>query len=502
MSVHTLYRSMSASRQQLRLLLTSGLALALGACASLPSPVSDATVQATRECRAFFEQIDGRIEHAGVRDGGAARVAGYPYLRADRFLASYADVAQDGASFDAWVRRLLARDLESRRAELRNLGMADVDATLARSAQCGETLARLELATPGHRADLRERVRVKDDYSLVARTFGAYPAAVPFLNMGIRGYHEEVRSDYARPLDALDTPGPLTTWVPSTAASDDSDDDDNVAGMLATAPRDALGVPQLDAHQWQTLAARHAPIFWVETGGDYDLPGMPVRDARGRPGVDATRPVVHFRGEYTRFGDAVLPALVYVVWFSERPPQKSLDSYAGALDGLIWRVVLDPQGQPLTYDTIHPCGCYRYYFPAQPLARIARGGFWQEPVLFPQDKVPAGRPALRIQSQTHYLRRVVAADATQGEQRTYTLRPYDELLTLADGKGGTRSLFAPDGIVYGTQRGERWWLWITGVPDPGAMRQWGRHATSFVGRSHFDDARFLEQNFALPEWAR
>ena len=52
---------------------------------------------------------------------------------------------------------------------------------------------------PG-RNDLRDRVRVKDDYSLLARTFGAYPVAVPFLNMGIRGYHEEVRSDYAKPL--------------------------------------------------------------------------------------------------------------------------------------------------------------------------------------------------------------------------------------------------------------------------------------------------------------
>lgn len=499
MSVNTLTRSMSASRQQLRLFLSGGLALALGACASLPPPVSDATARAARECRTVFEQVDGRIERAGVRDGGAARISGYPYLRADRFLASYAGAAVDGPAFDAWVQRLLARDLESRRAELRNLGVADADALLARSTQCGQTLARLELAAPERRADLRERVRVKDDYSLVARTFGAYPAAVPFLNMGIRGYHEEVRSDYAKPLDALDSPGPLTTWAPSPAGADH---DDDFAGMLASAPRDALGIPQLEDRQWQTLAVRHAPLFWIETGGDYDLPGMPVRDTGGRPDVDPDRPVVHFRGDYTRFGDEVLPVLIYVVWFSERPPQKSLDSYAGALDGLIWRVVLDPQGRPLTYDTIHPCGCYRYYFPVQPLERIPRGGFWQEPVLFPQDQVPTARPALRIQSQTHYLRRVVAADAAQGERRTYTLRPYDELLTLADGKGGTRSLFAPDGIVDGTQRGERWWLWITGVPDPGAMRQWGRHATSFVGRSHFDDARFLEQNFALPEWAK
>jgi hypothetical protein len=29
------------------------------------------------------------------------------------------------------------------------------------------------------------------------------------------------------------------------------------------------------------------------------------------------------------------------------------------------------------------------------------------------------------------------------------------------------------------------------------MRQWGRHATAFVGRRHFDDARLMERYFTL-----
>jgi hypothetical protein len=36
-----------------------------------------------------------------------------------------------------------------------------------------------------------------------------------------------------------------------------------------------------------------------------------------------------------------------------------------------------------------------------------------------------------------------------------------------------------------------------GVPDPGAMRQWGRHATAFVGRRHFDDVNLVERYFEL-----
>jgi hypothetical protein len=31
----------------------------------------------------------------------------------------------------------------------------------------------------------------------------------------------------------------------------------------------------------------------------------------------------------------------------------------------------------------------------------------------------------------------------------------------------------------------------------GAMRQWGKHATAFVGRRHFDDPRLMEDRFVF-----
>jgi len=58
-------------------------------------------------------------------------------------------------------------------------------------------------------------------------------------------------------------------------------------------------------------------------------------------------------------------------------------------------------------------------------------------------------------------------------------------------------VFGPDGLVAGTERMERWFFWPMGVPSAGAMRQWGRHATAFVGRRHFDDADLLERRFEL-----
>jgi hypothetical protein len=51
--------------------------------------------------------------------------------------------------------------------------------------------------------------------------------------------------------------------------------------------------------------------------------------------------------------------------------------------------------------------------------------------------------------------------------------------------------------VPGTERGERWLFWPMGIREPGAMRQWGRHATAFVGRRHFDDPGLLARYFEL-----
>jgi hypothetical protein len=34
-----------------------------------------------------------------------------------------------------------------------------------------------------------------------------------------------------------------------------------------------------------------------------------------------------------------------------------------------------------------------------------------------------------------------------------------------------------------------------GIDNSGAMRQWGTHATAFIGRQHFDDADLIERRF-------
>jgi hypothetical protein len=300
-----------------------------------------------------------------------------------------------------------------------------------------------------------------------------------------------------RRLAELESGGELVLWSPSAAAAGAPPGPDGFGTM------DSLGVPVLTDPQWQALAQAHAPHWLVETAGGFDRIGAPVlRD--GKPALDEARPVTHFLPAYTRFGGEVLVQLVYVAWFAERPRTGVLDPYSGTLDGIVWRVTLDRDGAPLLYDTIHACGCYHYYYVpqralrargARPMTRRHHGGYWDEPVLFPQE-VPAAPFAIRVQSGTHYVRRLVPlSDVAASRVALYEQAGYDELLSLPDGKDGTRSLFGEDGLADGTERGERWFLWPAGIKSAGAMRQWGRHATSFVGRSHFDDPSMLDRLF-------
>jgi hypothetical protein len=76
------------------------------------------------------------------------------------------------------------------------------------------------------------------------------------------------------------------------------------------------------------------------------------------------------------------------------------------------------------------------------------------------------------------------------------MRDYDELRSLPR-PVGRRSVFGEDGLIAGTERTERFLFWPMGIESAGAMRQWGRHATAFVGRRHFDDADLLERRFEL-----
>jgi len=468
-------------------------ALLAAACAPLRTagPMEGDALQA---CRALYRSADAMVDGAGVRDGAAARIAGFPQLRVDRFLASFAEEAMQPEPLRAWVAHLAARDLEARRIEIANLPAADSARLLALTGEgsrslerCASVLTESDLADPARVKALREAALVPDDYDTWKRVAGAYwLTRVPFAG-GVRRYQAQAAQTFALPLERLEVQGHLVAY--GTPRSDPS-------GAGAALAMDALGVPQPEAASLDRLFDLHAPVWIVDEVDADDRIGRLAFDAGGALHVDAAAPTVYRRLAYTRVGAHTLMQLVYSVWFPARPPSSAVDLLSGALDGLVWRVTLAPDGSVLMYDSIHSCGCYHQFFPT-PLAELLPAASSLEEGAFVPQRIEdhGARRALRIAARTHYLQRVLAAGEAWSEMRLLAVEHDDALRSLARADGLRRSAFRSDGIVPQSVRGERFVFWPMGVRSPGAMRQWGRHATAFVGRRHFDEARLLERYF-------
>jgi hypothetical protein len=484
--------------------LVAGLSTSLATgCATLDAPFRAHLVSAApqvRECAEWYRLLDERVAAAGTRDAQDTRVSGFPYLRVSRLLAALrpAVLSNDGA-LHALADRMLALDLEARRYEIMNLPAGQFPEprdALQRTQQCGRLLRDIDLARPESRAALLQRAEVPDDYRDASRILGLYwLTRIPFAE-GVRRQEEEARAAFRRSADAAGdssvlryAPGPGTP-LPRAI----------VALLLKRAAENPLGVPTPSEDEANELLAAYAPSFEIEVRGDYDRFGALrwLRDTDA-PSVDGAQLAVYGHPAWTRYEDRVLLQLVYTLWFPERPPQSEGDPLAGKLDGITWRVTLAPDGEPLVYDAIHPCGCYHQFFPTPRATERPGPGGMEEWMFSPQSlpRIADGeRPLVRIATGTHHIERVGVVHGTDSLVR-YELRPYGELRSLIRYAGGRASVFGEDGLVPGTERAERLVFWPMGIASAGAMRQWGRQATAFVGRRHFDDADLFEKRFGF-----
>ena len=454
-----------------------------------------------RDCAKLFDRYDAAVEEAGVGDTAAYRIAGFPYLRIDRFLASFrAEAGGDGKVFAAWLGRLQDLAARSRRYELANLPAAsslkawgDQNAVAATLDQCADRLASADVASPDRRETLLH-AEAPDEYSGLARALGFYPLTrIPFY-AGVSRWQRDTleRFRQARPEAAAET-------LRYGLAGGGTLDPTAIQALFTQSSVDALGIPQFNPEALAKLFQSFAPVYEIETSGDFDRIGSLVWQGDASPTVQPSRPTVYRRLAFTRYHGQVLPQLVYTVWFSERPSSGRFDLLSGRLDGLVFRVTLDGTGRPLVYDSIHPCGCYHLFFPTDRVRALPAPGMNEEWAFIPKSAPELGgsqRLALRVASHTHYL--VDLRPDSGGGGVDYWFADDDDLRSLPDARpGATRSAFDADGIVPGTGRAERFLFWPMGIANSGAMRQWGRHATAFVGRRHFDDADLIEKRFAI-----
>lgn len=467
------------------------LMLALGGCASVDPYAAAPMMQhlerddAVGYCARLFADVDRRVDLLGVRDAEAPRVEGFPYLRVDRFSAALAGRAHDKAQQDAWHTRLQQLDEIGRAAELSNAALSIDDLP-----RCRALLATAD-AEGSHKLMLA--AKVPDNYSIAMRTVGIYPLArLPFA-AGVSRWQAKTRSVFATPIEALPVRGQLQTYVPRERT------------LVKNAPSapDALGVPVFSRAALSALVTRHAPELQVDVTAAYDVPGALALHEDDRVTLDSTSPVAYTRLTYAMIGGLIHPQLVYTFWFSERPSRGEFDLLSGKLDGLVWRVTLDSSGDALVYDSMHACGCYHLFFPTDKVAARELPATLDESMFVPQKigrVTPDQKIRLRIESGTHYLQRVQVApgtDAPATDSVTYALQDERTLTVLARRAGGTRSAYGADALIAGSERAERWLFWPMGIKSAGQMRQWGHHATAFVGRRHFDDPLLLGAYFEI-----
>lgn len=484
------------------------LFLAAGGCATVRVESASASAAET-ECRAALATIDAAVTADGAGDGMSTRIDGFPYLRVNRLLASYRDELAHPDAERFWVDRLLELDRAARSVELANLRSAArdrlrVDLGLGPSAEsltelvvrCGRVLREADDRAPSRLAALRARAVVPDDYSLAQRVMGLYPVvSLPFAQ-GVRSWERTTAASFAMPIENVPVRGMLWSYSPAVGEVAPRA---RIADIIARAEANPLRIPLPGGADLETLVRTFAPVFEIDSLTDDDRIGAPRLSDDGSPRIDTRRPTVYVRVTATRVAERALLQIVYSVWFPARPKSGPFDLLGGTLDGLIWRVTLAPDGSPLVFDTIHACGCYHLFFPSPAATPKAPPASNEEFVFVPQRLAPmpeGARVVLRIESRTHYLQRV-SFEPARIRAVPYELAGEDDLRSLAIGLGERRSLYGPEGLVPGTERGERWFFWPMGIASAGAMRQYGRHATAFVGRRHFDDARLIEERFRL-----
>ncbi len=472
----------------------------LQGCAGLDRQPSFSPASRPADASLFFTALDDAVEREAVGDAAAFRLAGFPYLRTDRFLADMATRLETDAQRSAWLSALRQLDIAGREKEIRNLsenavtalserfGAADRSALSALVSAYGDGLLAADRARPGFVTAAAGAAQCNTEYSLALRVAGLYPiAAIPVALLTHKA-HREFRGWHRTPPEDLPVRGELTDYIPPRSASE--------KGVAPSVQRDALGRPILPPEAAADRIRRFAPILRQDVANDADRPGRIIwRD--GTVTVDVDHPTAYVYWTHAFFRDTPVVQIHYVFWYRARTGPEAPLIERGPIDGVTFRVSLAPDGRPFMLTIINNCGCYGQSFPhpdfiggiaAQPMEIDAFA-----PAGLPGD-VPPRHLTARINSGWHQVQNV-GSGPIPPDGTVYEIRPYSDLESLPTEGGGHESIFNPDGIVKGSDRIEPYLLFSMGIPDVGAMRQRGHHATRLVGREHFDDPQTFNRNF-------
>lgn len=474
-------------------------------CASAPASHSVLATQAwalsTRSCIESSQELEELAATRALYLSDPRPLSDLPFLASNRFLAELPKPEWRLEQKDAWLDRLLAAG-ERRQRLLHQLMGASVEAESEELSEreCLSESDRISLLTDGWETLLRSAA-INDEYSSAKRIFGFYSLFRLPVQGGIADLHQDRKASFANtapdPRRTSNNGSKIISYTPPALTRSSRPNTFSEPSYT----RDALGINGLSPADLKRLFEQHAPRWEVEHTGAYDVLGRPQRDAASQTLLfDSTEQLSHVYPSLTWFAGAIRLQLNYIVWFESRPAANSLDLLAGKLDGLHWRVTLDDKGRALVYDSMHSCGCYHSFYTTSDIrTREAAKVLPEPPLVLPIDDSDQGGLTIRLKSRSHYVSGVYPASTqsplSDTSPRFYRLVPYEDLYFDEDGKPS--GLFNRHGIIDGSERGERHYLWPMGIRSPGAMRERGRHATAFVGRRHFDDGTLLDELFML-----
>ncbi len=497
--MHTQISHLLLSATLLLLLLSQG-------CANLASRQFVSNSERPTPYQKFFDELDRTVADAGARDASGSTVEGFPYLRANRFLASFKDELTAEDQKREWVYRMQQLDLESRRKEIYNLSQSgiedlssrlgesfDRDTLFSRVAFYSQQLLAHDQRRPDFYATLQETVEIPDEYFTTMRVIGIYPITSLPVAAVTHNVFEEMTEWHRTPLHELETAGTVKYYGPPQLLKYSAGD---LRTMLLASGSNPLRIPDLSESERRALLLMFAPVFAQDTVADYDKIGEMIWE-NNKPAVNPSIPIVYYYLSHARFEGMPVIQLNYVIWFSARKGPESPWIERGRLDGLTVRISLDPEGRIFMLDIMNNCGCYHFFVPAEDrVKRILPLDFaidafvprWL-PTSFPQNRLE-----VHIKSGWHQVNHIGTMDLPP-DYVSYRLVPYDQLESLPRDGQQSESIFNSSGIVKYTPRIEPFIFFPMGITDIGSMRQRGHHAVKFVGREHFDDPDIFDRNF-------
>lgn len=456
------------------------------------------------KCAGLFAQADNIVRNANATDAQTSRLPGFPYLRSSRFLASFLYELDEPQKLLVWMNEMRGLDKQARAYELKNAsvelsGFMDEPDLMAELDSCAESMMQEDIEDPEQLASIKRAAKVADSYITANRIAGVYPISSWFVKRGINRLQKNIKRTFSSAVKPSIASGALETYAPKEVPAIGEEE---ISQLLMAGTANTLAMPSFNKQDKETLFSYFAPVWELDQVSEDDHIGSPYWLANQKLGINISDSVVYQYLSYTRLDGQVLPQFNYIIWFPARPAASGVDILAGHLDGITWRVTVSTDGNILMYDSMHNCGCYHMFFPISEtgVSRLTQSS-GEESILVPQQVAmlqTGQRVHLRIASGSHYIE-AVTNKPVNSRHNTYRFADYNELRSLARIDGKHLSMFGINGIVPGTSRKERWLLWPMGVEDAGAMRQWGHHATAFIGRRHFDDADLLERYFSFPQ---